>query len=141
GRGPWAGEVAGEGRALNRMRSVSGACMAAPVRCNAPPLGSALSGPDNAPREIKSDNPDHAFPFPGPHQLSAMRAAHKGLETELPRLLAATGVEVLEESVQRRHSSNGRYVSVPIGFRAQSREQYERAHQALRDHPEAKWPL
>src|SRR5690606_38419881 len=138
---PWAGEVVGEGRALNRMRSVRGACMAAPVRCNAPPLGFAHAGPDNAPMEIKSDNPEHGFQFPGTFELSAMGAADKGLETELPRLLAATGGEVLEDSVQWRHSSTGRYVSVRIGFRAQSREQYERAHQALRDHPEVKWTL
>ncbi len=40
-----------------------------------------------------------------------------------------------------RHSSNGRYVSVRISFRAESREQYEAAHAALRAHPEVKWTL
>ncbi len=93
------------------------------------------------PMEIKSDNPDHGFQFPGTFELSAMGTADKGLETELPRLLADSGVEVLEERISWRHSSNGKYVSVRIGFRAESREQYDAAHAALRDHPEVKWTL
>lgn len=91
--------------------------------------------------EIKSDNPEHGFQFPGTFELSAMGTADKGLETELPRLLTDSGIEVLEESISWKHSSNGRYVSVRIGFRAESREQYDAAHQALRDHPEVKWTL
>src|SRR5690606_32382902 len=102
--------------------SVPGACMAAPVRCSTPPLGFVHAGPDNAPMEIKSDNPEHGFQFPGTFELSAMGAADKGLETELPKLLEAAGVQVLEESIQWKHSSNGKYVSVRIGFRAESRE-------------------
>lgn len=91
--------------------------------------------------EIKSDNPEHGFQFPGVFELSAMGTADKGLEAELPRLLASAGVELLEESISWKHSSNGRYVSVRIGFRAASREQYDAAHKALRDHPEVKWTL
>jgi putative lipoic acid-binding regulatory protein len=91
--------------------------------------------------EIKSDNPEHGFQFPGSFELSAMGAADKGLETELPKLLSEAGVEVLEESIQWKHSSNGKYVSVRIGFRAENRSQYDAAHQALRDHPEVKWTL
>ena len=51
------------------------------------------------------------------------------------------GIEVLHESVTWKHSSNGRYVSVRIAFRADSREQYDAAHAALRAHPEVKWTL
>ena len=91
--------------------------------------------------EIKSDNPEHGFQFPGTFELSAMGAAGIGLESELPKLLAEAGVEVVEESIQWKHSSNGKYVSVRIGFRAQSRAQYDAAHQALRGHPEVKWTL
>jgi len=91
--------------------------------------------------EIRSDNPEHGFQFPGTFELSAMGAADKGLESELPKLLAQAGVEVLEETVQWKHSSNGRYVSVRIGFRAESRAQYEAAPQARRAHPEVKWTL
>lgn len=91
--------------------------------------------------QIKSDNPAHGFQFPGVFELSAMGAADKGLEIELPRLLAASGVELIEERIQWRHSSSGKYVSVRIGFRATSRAQYDAAHQALREHPDVKWTL
>jgi putative lipoic acid-binding regulatory protein len=91
--------------------------------------------------EIKSDNPEHGFQFPGEFELSAMGTADKGLETELPAVLAELGLEVLEERIQWKHSSNGKYVSVRIAFRADSREQYDAAHAALRDHPEVKWTL
>ncbi len=91
--------------------------------------------------EIKSDNPEHGFQFPGTFELSAMGAADKDLETVLPTRLLDAGIEVLHESVSWKHSSNGRYVSVRISFRAESREQYELAHQVLRDHPEVKWTL
>jgi len=91
--------------------------------------------------EIKSDNPEHGFQFPGTFELSAMGAAGIGLEAELPKLLAEAGVEVLEERIQWKHSSNGKYVSVRMSFRAESREQYDAAHQALRGHPEVKWTL
>ncbi len=91
--------------------------------------------------EIKSDNPDHGFQFPGNFELSAMGGADAGLERELPRLLAATGIEVLTESISWKHSANNKYVSVRIGFRAENREQYDAAHNALRAHPEVKWTL
>ena len=91
--------------------------------------------------EIKSDNPDHGFQFPGDFELSAMGTADTGLESELPRLLADAGIEVLRETISWKHSSSGKYVSVRIGFRAQSREQYDAAHAALRGHPEVKWTI
>lgn len=91
--------------------------------------------------EIKSDNPEHGFQFPGEFQLSAMGAAEKDLETVLPTLLLDAGITVVTERVDWKHSSNGRYVSVRIVFRAESREQYERAHEVLRGHPEVKWTL
>ena len=52
-----------------------------------------------------------------------------------------TGIDVLRESVSWKHSSNGKYVSVRIAFKAESREQYDLAHEALRAHPEVKWTL
>ena len=91
--------------------------------------------------EIKSDNPEHGFQFPGTFELSAMGAADKDLQVELPKLLLDAGIEVLHESVSWKHSSNGKYVSVRIAFRAESREQYDAAHTALRSHPEVKWTL
>lgn len=97
--------------------------------------------PDNGGMEIRSDNPEHGFQFPGTFELSAMGAADKGLESALPLQLAQAGVQVLEDSVRSRLSSNGKYVSVRIGFRAENRAQYDAAHQALRDHPDVKWTL
>ena len=91
--------------------------------------------------EIKSDNPDHGFQFPGTFELSAMGAANIGLEHELPRLLQLAGVDVLNERVSWKHSSNGKYVSVRIAFKADNREQYDAAHEAMRNHPEVKWTL
>ena len=91
--------------------------------------------------EIKSDNPEHGFQFPGTFELSARGSADKDLQSELPQLLLDAGIDVLHESVSWKHSSNGKYVSVRIAFRAESREQYDAAHAALRTHPEVKWTL
>ena len=91
--------------------------------------------------EIKSDNPEHGFQFPGTFELSAMGAADKDLQAELPKLLMDAGIDVLRESVSWKHSSNGKYVSVRIVFKADSREQYDLVHEALRAHPEVKWTL
>lgn len=91
--------------------------------------------------DISSDNPDHGFQFPGQFELSAMGAAGKDLESQLPRLLEQAGVEVLSEKISWKHSSNGKYVSVRLVFKADDRAQYDAAHNALRDHPEVKWTL
>ncbi len=91
--------------------------------------------------EIKSDNPDHGFQFPGVFEITAMGASSAGLETEIPRLLAEAGIRVLEETISWRESSGGKFVSVKLSFRAEDRAQYEAAHAALRGHPEVKWTL
>jgi putative lipoic acid-binding regulatory protein len=91
--------------------------------------------------ELKSDNPEHGFQFPGNFELSAMGPAEAALERVLPQLLTDAGIDVQNESIQWKHSSSGKYVSVRIGFRAESREQYDLAHQVLREHPEVKWTL
>ena len=91
--------------------------------------------------EIRSDNPEHGFQFPGVFEITAMGKADAGLESEIPRLLTAAGLLVLEETISWRASSGGRFVSVRVGFRAEDRLQYEAAHQALRGHPEVKWTL
>ena len=61
---------------------------ATPVPC----LGINASRTHNPAMEIKSDNPDHGFQFPGQFELSAMGPANRGLEHELPRLLLAAGI-------------------------------------------------
>ncbi len=104
-------------------------------------LGFVAFRPDNGPMEIKSDNPDHGFQFPGQFELSAMGAANRGLEHELPRLLQAAGITVVNERISWKHSTNGKYVSVRLVFQAENREQYDVAHEALRGHPEVKWTV
>lgn len=91
--------------------------------------------------EIKSDNPEHGFQFPGVFEITAMGPAGAGLEAVIPALLEDAGIEVLRETVATRDSSGGKYVSIKLSFKAASREQYEAAHTALRNHPEVKWTL
>jgi putative lipoic acid-binding regulatory protein len=91
--------------------------------------------------EIKTDNPEHGFQFPGEFEITAMGPACSGLETELPSLLGAAGISVVDGSVSSRTSSGGKYVSVKLGFRAGSREEYETAHAAVRAHPDVKWTV
>lgn len=91
--------------------------------------------------EIKSDNPEHGFQFPGDFEITAIGPASAGLEVEVPNLLRAAGLTVLHETVATRESQGGRFISVRLTFRANSREDYESAHAALREHPEVKWTL
>jgi putative lipoic acid-binding regulatory protein len=91
--------------------------------------------------EIKTDNPEHGFQFPGDFEITAMGPAGVGLEDEIPALLEAAGLMVLRETVAARASSGGKFVSIKLTFRAESREQYDAAHAALREHPEVKWTI
>ena len=43
-------------------------------------------------------------------------------------------MDVLNERISWKHSSNGKYVSVRIAFKADDRAQYDAAHEALRNH-------
>jgi len=104
-------------------------------------LGIARRRPHNRVMEIPSDNPEHGFQFPGEFEITAMGPASAGLEDEIPRLLEAAGIAVLHETVATRGSSAGKFVSVRLSFRAESRAQYDAAHDALRAHPEVKWTL
>ena len=91
--------------------------------------------------DIQSDNPDHGFQFPGVFELSAMGEADRHLEQVLPKALTDAGIDVVSEQINWKHSSTGKYVSVRIAFRAASREDYDRAHVALREHPDVKWTI
>lgn len=91
--------------------------------------------------DIQSDNPEHGFQFPGDFELTAMGPAGSNLEETIPGLLEAAGIVVLHETVSTRESSGGKFVSVKLSIRAESREQYEVAHAVLREHPEVKWTL
>jgi len=90
---------------------------------------------------LHSDSPEHGFQFPGIFEITAMGPVAARLDAEIPRLLAAAGIRVLDESVSVRASSGGRYVAVKLHFHARDRAQYDTAHVALREHPEVKWTL
>ena len=70
-----------------------------------------------------------------------MGPAGAGLETVIPALLEDAGIEVLRETVATRDSTGGKYVSIKLNFKAESRAQYDAAHEALRSHPEVKWTI
>ncbi len=96
--------------------------------------------------DIQTDDPtatdeSRGFQFPGVFELSAMGPADKQLEQVLPRELMVAGIDVVSEQINWKHSSSGKYVSVRIGFRARNREEYDRAHVALREHPDVKWTI
>ena len=90
---------------------------------------------------MNENTEQQGFQFPGDFELSAMGAADKDLEKVLPDLLEEAGIELLKEEVEWKHSSTGKYVSVRIKFRVDNREEYDRAHELLRAHPEVKWTL
>ena len=81
------------------------------------------------------------FQFPGVFEISAMGPASAGLEQAIPRELAGAELVVMHETVRSRPSREGRFVSVTVSFRAESRDDYEAAHHALRAHPDVKWTL
>src|SRR5690606_5059113 len=68
----------------------------------------------NRSMEIRSDNPEHGFQFPGTFEITAMGPATAGLETEIPKLLTAAGIDVLHETISWRESSGGKFVSVKL---------------------------
>ena len=91
---------------------------------------------------MSEQDPDpKGFQFPGVFEITALGPASAGLETAIPRELAAAGLTVMHETVRSRPSTAGRFVSVSISFQAESRADYEAAHNALRAHPEVKWTL
>src|SRR5690606_23459871 len=104
------------------------------------PVGAALA-PRPIDMEIKSDNPEHGFQVPGEFEITAMGPAGTGPEGINPARHQPADLAVLRETVSTRESRGGKFVSVRVSFRAESREQYEVAHAVLREHPEVKWTL
>lgn len=88
-----------------------------------------------------TDDTPQGFVFPGVFEITALGPASANLDREIPRLLVAAGLAVLHETVSLRPSSAGNFVSVRVSFQAESRADYDAAHEALRAHPEVKWTL
>ena len=81
------------------------------------------------------------FQFPGEFEITAVGSASANLPTHVPQLLERAGLHVLHETVRHRHSGGGNFVSVTVSFRCDTREQYEAAHQALRESPDIRYTL
>lgn len=91
--------------------------------------------------EIKAQNPEQGFQFPGVFEISAMGSAKAKLEEEVVRIIQDAGLSVLAEAVRVRPSREGNYVSVTASFMCPTREKYDEIHAALRAHPEIRWTL
>ena len=115
----------------------SGAVQADP--CHAA-LGFSGLRPDNGGMDTDTEK-QRGFVFPGVFEITAMGSASAQLETAIPHELERAGLTVLHETVSSRASSAGRFVSVSLSFKANTRAEYEAAHEALRAHPEIKWTL
>ncbi len=88
-----------------------------------------------------SEASPRGFEFPGVFELCAMGACDVDLETQVPAAIEALGLTVFRDRVTVRPSSKGNYLSVRVVFEAQSRDDYEAAHGALRALPDVKWTL
>ncbi len=102
-------------------------------------LGKRHICPDN---RTMNDTPEQrGFVFPGTLEITVMGAADTGLDALMVHTLEALGLLWHPESLRSKPSTKGNYVAVTVGFHADSREQYDEAHEALRALPEVKWTL
>lgn len=81
------------------------------------------------------------FHFPGEFEITAMGEASADLPRRVPQILEGEGLHVLHETVSHRASREGNFVSVTVSFRCETREQYDRAHAALRADPAIRYTL
>jgi len=82
--------------------------------------------------DIRAQNPDQGFQFPGLFEITAMGNATGDLERRVPSLLAGIGLAVMEGSMRTRSTQRGNYVSVTVSFTCPTREKYDEAHVVLR---------
>ena len=90
---------------------------------------------------IRATSPAQGLQFPGTFEISAMGAAGEGLDAKVCDTLEAAGLPIHRDQLRERLSSKGNWVSVTVGFDAAHREDYDRAHAALRALPGVKWTL
>lgn len=91
--------------------------------------------------EIRPQNPEQGFQFPGVFEITAMGSAQAQLEAEIVRIIQEAGLTILAEAVRVRPSREGNYVSVTASFMCPTREKYDEVHAALRAHPDVRWTL
>jgi len=90
---------------------------------------------------IEAQQEGQGFQFPGEFEITAMGNANADLQARVPQILEGIGVHVLHETVKHRHSREGNFISVTVSFRAENREQYDRAHASLRADPDIRYTL
>jgi uncharacterized protein len=89
-----------------------------------------------------NDTPEQrGFQFPGTFEITAMGAADAGVDVALLQTLHDLGLTTYSQTLRSKPSRQGNYVSVTVSFDADSREDYDAAHGALRARPEVKWTL
>jgi len=81
------------------------------------------------------------FVFPGTLEISVMGAAEAGMGAILVHTLETMAITWYPDTLRTKPSVKGNYVSVTVAFHAETREQYDAAHEALRALPEVKWTL
>lgn len=80
------------------------------------------------------DNPP-PLEFPCDYPIKIMGEDADGFHTEMVELIRCHAPDVCDSDVTMRTSKGGKYVSVSIQLRAQSREQVDAIVVALREHP------
>jgi putative lipoic acid-binding regulatory protein len=81
------------------------------------------------------------FQFPGEFEITAMGNADADLKARVPQILEGVGLHVLHETVRHKHSREGKFLSVTVQFRCDTRERYDAAHAALRADPDIRYTL
>ena len=91
--------------------------------------------------EIKPKQEGQGFQFPGEFEITAMGNASADLKARVPEILEGVGLHVLHETVRHKHSREGKFLSVTVQFRCDTRERYDAAHAALRADPDIRYTL
>lgn len=84
---------------------------------------------------------EQGFRFPGTFEITAVGRTEADLEATVPTLIAATGAEVLDDTLRSRASKEGRYTSVTVACTCATREQYQQVHEALRENDDIRYTL
>ncbi len=72
--------------------------------------------------------------FPCEFMVKAMGLHEPGFDAVVIEIIERHGPKVRDGAVSRRPSSNGKYVSVSVSFRAESREQLDAIYDTLTAH-------
>lgn len=91
--------------------------------------------------DIEPQNETQGFQFPGVFEITAVGKSNVGLEERMVAILTELGLEVLENSLNKRSSRAGKYVALTVNFACPSRDKYDAAHAALRADADIHWTL